>query len=114
MYGELLRSKLVERDEVDVVGIASDGVEALELARELEPDVLLMDAGMPRADGIEATRRASHLPRPPRIMLMTSGESPAADQRTFTAGASAYLKKSNDLLQLMDVVVAMAHVSAPI
>lgn len=112
MYAELLRSTLVGYEEVEVVGIAGDGVEALDLARELQPDLLVMDVGMPRADGIEATQRVAELPHPPRVVLITGADSPRANSRAFAAGASAYLRKSNDLVQLMDFVVAMAHVSA--
>jgi DNA-binding NarL/FixJ family response regulator len=112
MFGELLRATLVEHDDVEVIGIARDGVEAFELTRDLEPDLLVMDVGMPRADGIEATQRVTELPHPPRVVLVTGADSPTADKRAYAAGASAYLRKSNDLVQLMDLVVAMAHVSA--
>jgi DNA-binding NarL/FixJ family response regulator len=112
MFAELLRSTLVSHDDVEVIGIAKDGLEALDIARDLEPDLLVMDVGMPRVDGIEATRRVTDLPRPPRVILITGADSPSADNRAFAAGASAYLRKSNGLVQLMDLVVAMAHVSA--
>jgi DNA-binding NarL/FixJ family response regulator len=79
-----------------VVGSARDGLEALELALALKPDVILMDIGMPRCDGIAATKLVhTELPQIHIVMLTTS----AADDDLFEAmksGASGYLLKSLD------------------
>jgi DNA-binding NarL/FixJ family response regulator/signal transduction histidine kinase len=83
-----------------VVGVANDGLEAQEKARELHPDVILMDIEMPRCDGLEATRRIkAEMPEVKVVMLTVSGE----ERHLFEAllsGASGYLLKSLDAAEL--------------
>jgi DNA-binding NarL/FixJ family response regulator/signal transduction histidine kinase len=83
-----------------VVGIANNGLEAQEKARELHPDVILMDIEMPRCDGLEATRRIkAEMPEVKVVMLTVSGE----ERHLFDAlqgGASGYLLKSLDATEL--------------
>jgi two-component system NarL family response regulator len=89
-------TNLLRARGIEVVGSARDGFEALELARALKPDVVLMDIGMPRCDGIAATKLIhTDLPGIHIVMLTTS----AADDDLFEAmksGASGYLLKSLD------------------
>jgi len=90
---EGLAALLALLDGVEVVGVASDGEEALELAAELHPEVVLMDLRMPRCDGVEATRRLrEHDPNIKVLMLTTY-----ADDRSvidaLRAGARGYLTK---------------------
>jgi two-component system NarL family response regulator len=93
---------------VSVVGLAYDGQEALERARALRPDVILMDIRMPRCDGLEATRRIrAEMPEARIVMLTTSDE----DEDLFEAirsGAVGYLLKSmnaDDLVQCLQQAV---------
>lgn len=89
-------TNLLRARGIEVVGSARDGIEALELARALRPDVILMDISMPRCDGIAATKLIrTELPDIKIVMLTTS----AADDDLFEAiksGASGYLLKSLD------------------
>jgi DNA-binding NarL/FixJ family response regulator len=80
--------------DMDVVGEAGDGEEALALARRLRPDVVLMDVRMPRLNGIEATRRivAGHEPRP-HVLVLTTFDLDEYVYDALRAGASGFLLK---------------------
>ena len=97
-----------------VVGAARDGLEALELARTLHPDVILMDIRMPRCDGLRATRLIkAELPEIKIVMLTTSAE----DADLFEAlksGASGYLLKDLEPNQLFDYLAGLGRGEAPL
>ena len=81
-------------DDLDVIGEAPDGMRAVELARELQPDVVLMDIRMPELDGIEATRRVVALgERPPRVLMLTTFDLNEYVYEALRAGASGFLLK---------------------
>ncbi len=82
-------------DDLDVVGEASDGAEAVRLADDLAPDVVLMDIRMPELDGIEATRRvlASGGEQPPRVLMLTTFDLNEYVYEALRAGASGFLLK---------------------
>jgi DNA-binding NarL/FixJ family response regulator len=90
--------------DIDVVGEAGDGVEALAEARRLQPDVVLMDVRMPKVDGIEATRRLLLEPDPPRVLVLTTFD---LDEYVFSAlraGASGFLLKDAPEEQLLAAI----------
>jgi DNA-binding NarL/FixJ family response regulator len=91
---------------IDVVGEAGDGQEALDLARQLLPDVVLMDLRMPRLSGVEATRRLQQLPRPPRVIALTTFEDDEALFAVLRAGARGYLLKDAPAAQLVAAIEA--------
>ncbi len=97
-----IRALLATEPDIEVVGEAGDGAEAVAQAQALKPDVVLMDLVMPRMDGIEATRTITGLLKDTRILVLTSF---AADEKVFPAikaGALGYLLKDSgpfDLLQ---------------
>src|SRR5512146_958330 len=102
-----LRLQLEQHDNFQVVGEACDGREAVRLAEELDPDVVIMDIAMPNLNGIEATKQL--VKRNPRvgviILSMHSDESYLT--RTLTAGAKGYLLKDTadvDLFRAVQVV----------
>jgi DNA-binding NarL/FixJ family response regulator len=82
-------------DDLDVVGEASDGAEAVRLADDLAPDVVLMDIRMPELDGIEATRRvlAAGGEQPPRVLMLTTFDLNEYVYEALRAGASGFLLK---------------------
>ena len=96
--------------DVEVVGEAADGAQALEQVRALRPDVVLMDVQMPVMDGIEATRRivADDLAR---VLVLTTFDDDAYVDDALRAGASGFLLKNSDADRLVDAVrtVAAGH-----
>ncbi|NMO56596.1 response regulator transcription factor [Actinoplanes sp. TBRC 11911] len=79
--------------DVEVVGAAGDGNEAIEMAGRLEPDVVLMDLRMPRCDGIEATRRLRDLMPAVRVVVLTTYTDDKSLLEALRAGARGYLTK---------------------
>jgi len=86
---------------IDVVGEASDGVAAVRLARDLEPDVVLMDVVMPRLDGIEATWRIRQQCPSTKIIGLSVHDCQTYGSKMLQAGASAYLLKDCDVDDLV-------------
>src|SRR5204863_9007515 len=107
LLARMLRARLSERPGFDVVGIAGNGREAVSLAEDLAPDLLVMDVSMPVLDGIQATRLIRTAPDPP-VVLFVTGEDAASNARAYEVGAAAYLNKSTALLALMDMIVAVS------
>ena len=108
LFAEALEAILAGESRIDVVGRARNGAEALELALELEPDIVLMDISMPVMDGVEATRRIREA-RPDACVVMLTGSNAAADvDRSREAGASGYVTKDRIASQLVDAIVEVA------
>ena len=81
--------------DLQVVGQAADGAEAIALTAELAPDVVLMDLRMPGVDGVEATRRISVRPAAPRVVVLTTYDTDGDILRAVEAGAIGYLLKDS-------------------
>jgi DNA-binding NarL/FixJ family response regulator len=97
------------RDDLEVVGEAGDGIEAVALARSLQPDVILMDVRMPRMDGIEATRRLAEAGNPARVLVLTTFDLDEAVFAALRAGASGFLLKNIRPGELADAVRVVAR-----
>jgi DNA-binding NarL/FixJ family response regulator len=100
---------ILELAGLKVVGEAGDGAEAVEMAKRLEPDVVLMDIRMPELDGIEATRRiaaAAHLST--RVLVLTTFNLDEYVYEALRAGASGFLLKDVGREQLVDAVRTVA------
>jgi DNA-binding NarL/FixJ family response regulator len=111
LYREGLAMALDERDELDLVGQASDGLEALALIERLGPDVALLDVQMPGDDGLgvcERLRTADPAP-PTRIVLLSAFVEPALVERADRAGAAAYLSKHASRQEICDTVLAVSR-----
>jgi DNA-binding NarL/FixJ family response regulator len=96
-------------DDLQVVAEAADGREAVDLARELTPDVAVLDIRMPRMDGIDATRRMMALPSPPRVLVLTTFDRNEYVYDAMQAGASGFLLKDTRRNQLVDAIRAIAE-----
>jgi two-component system, NarL family, response regulator LiaR len=103
-----LRGFLELDPELEVVGEASNGEEAVELARSLEPDVVLMDLLMPVMDGIEATRQIRRELPEVEVVALTSVLEDASVTGAIKAGAIGYLLKTTDADELCEAIKAAA------
>jgi len=104
---EGLRTVLQRRPGCEVVGEASDGVEALEKAENLQPNVMVLDVTMPRLNGLEVCRLARQRIPDIEILFVTQHDSALMMREALAAGAKGYVVKSNaarDLLDAIDVV----------
>ena len=89
-----LTALIGEQADLEVVGQAGDGLQAVELARDLGPDVVIMDVAMPTMPGDEAARQIKALLPQTRIVALSMFEEPGVAQRMRDAGAATYLPKT--------------------
>jgi DNA-binding NarL/FixJ family response regulator len=113
LFAEALAGTLALDGRIDVVGIAANGEEAVQLSGLLQPDVILMDLKMPLMDGVEATRRivGGDVPRP-RVLILTGSDEPDALQRARAAGASGYLTKDRSSTALKEALTGLVSLAA--
>jgi DNA-binding NarL/FixJ family response regulator len=103
------RAILNSEPDIEVVGEAGDGRQAIEAAERLSPDVVLMDIRMPILDGIEATRRIVTGPESkPRVLILTTFDLDEYVYEALRAGASGFLLKDNPAEQLISAVRIVA------
>jgi DNA-binding NarL/FixJ family response regulator len=102
------RAILETQDDLEVVGEAADGAEAVAIGRELRPDVVLMDIRMPGLDGIEATKRLLRDGDGPRILMLTTFDLDEYVYEAMKAGASGFLLKDAPRDQLVGAVRTVA------
>ncbi|MFB4299632.1 response regulator [Actinomadura sp. NTSP31] len=95
---------LQTRPDLEVVGEAADGAEALDRAAELRPDVVLMDVRMPRMDGVEATARLTAADHPPRVLILTTYDLDEYVFGALRAGASGFLLKDAPRERLLEAI----------
>ena len=107
-YRKFVASLLEQRPDLRVVGGVSDGLQAVETAQELQPDLILMDIGLPGINGIEAARRIRRLVPNAKIIFLTQESAPEVIQEARSLGASGYVLKIQaeaDLLMAVDAVL---------
>jgi DNA-binding NarL/FixJ family response regulator len=102
------RMILEETDDIDIVGEARDGAEAVRLAGELNPDVILMDVRMPGVDGIEATRRIVAAGGTARVLILTTFDLDEYAFAALRAGASGFVVKDVPLDELARAIRSVA------
>jgi DNA-binding NarL/FixJ family response regulator len=104
------RMILEAETDLEVVGEAADGAEAVELARESSPDVILMDVRMPNVDGLEATRRIlDGANAGPRVLILTTFDLDEYVYEALRAGASGFLLKDTPPESLVDAIRVVAN-----
>ncbi|PRY44649.1 response regulator [Umezawaea tangerina] len=112
MIRESFRVALDSQSDVEVVGEAGTGADAVALARDLVPDVVLMDVRMPVMDGLEATRRiVDSGDEPPKVLVLTTFDLDEHVYGALRAGASGFMVKDAPLADLVNAVrvVAAGH-----
>jgi DNA-binding NarL/FixJ family response regulator len=110
------RMILEARDDIEVVGEAGDGDQAIRLAHQTRPDVVLMDVRMPGTDGVAATARLTAEADPPRVIILTTYDLDEALYAALRAGASGFLLKDvrpADLVEAIRVVARGDALLAP-
>jgi DNA-binding NarL/FixJ family response regulator len=113
---EGLRTVLQRRPGWEVVGEASNGIEALEKAESLLPDVMVLDITMPKMNGLDVCRLAIQRAPGIEVLFVTQHDSPQMMREALSAGAKGYIVKSNaarDLLEAIDVVSQHRVFTAP-
>ena len=107
-FAEMVATLIEADGRFEVVGVAADGEEAVQLATWQDPDVLLLDIEMPRLDGLTACRLVREA-RPRICILMVSGGSPERAEEARAAGAAGYVDKVSAPEKLLSTVLALAE-----
>jgi two-component system nitrate/nitrite response regulator NarL len=113
LFAEALEAILGSDERIEVVGQASNGGQAVELARKLDPDVVLMDVSMPVLDGFEATREIRAGSEDVHVLMLTGSNSRADVDRSRAAGASGYVTKDRIASELVAAIVEVARRRLP-
>jgi DNA-binding NarL/FixJ family response regulator len=105
LFAQALEAILEDDDRIAIAGHARDGKQAVDLARRLEPDVVLMDIAMPGMDGFQATRMITDERPETSILILTGSNSRADVDRARKAGAAGYVTKDRIAAELVDAIV---------
>jgi DNA-binding NarL/FixJ family response regulator len=108
LFAKTLEALLAGNPELEVVGVAADGLEAVALCATIVPDVVLMDIDMPHLDGLAATQRVRELGLPTETIVLTASDDPANAQRAHEVGAVGYLTKDRLTTALVPAIIAAA------
>lgn len=101
LFMDMVQALLAVEEGVEVIGTAKHGQQAVKLARELEPDVIVMDVSMPVMDGLDATREIRAQDPGASVLILTGGTNVADVDKARTAGARAYLTKDRIAAELV-------------
>ncbi len=108
LFAEALEAILSAEEQIDVIGHARDGREAVDLWQERRPDITLMDIAMPVLDGIAATREIRALDDSARILMLTGSNARSDVDRARQAGAAGYVTKDRIAAELIDAIIEVA------
>ncbi len=108
LFAEALEAILADDARISVVGHAGDGSEAVRLAQQLHPDVILMDISMPVMDGIQAARQIRDSDGKASILMLTGSNARDDVDRARQAGASGYVTKDRIAAELIDAILEIA------
>ena len=109
----LLRLRVEARNGLTVVGEAADGVAAVELASELQPDLVLLDLAMPRMDGLEALPLIRAAVPDVRVVVLSGFNQGTLADKALEAGADHYVVKGGSMRELLDLAESAARTRLP-
>src|SRR4051794_32870898 len=107
MFAEALTTLLERNERIEVVGAATTGSDAIDQALMRRADVVVMDVGMPRIDGLETTRRLRTIAPTTRVIVLTGLTDSGLEERAADAGASALLTKGAADREVVDAILAV-------
>ena len=102
-----ISTKLQTQPELEVSGQVSDGLEAVQLAEELQPDLILLDIGLPTINGIETARRIRQVSPASKILFVSETRSPEVAEEALNTGAVGYVLKSDAAGELLPAIRAV-------
>jgi DNA-binding NarL/FixJ family response regulator len=100
-------TKLREQSDLTIVGQVSDGLEAVQQAQEQQPDLVLLDIGLPSLNGIEVARRIREIAPKSKILFVTANRSPDVAEKALSTGAGGYVVKSDAGSELIPALKAV-------
>jgi LuxR family maltose regulon positive regulatory protein len=108
LFAEALEAILSGDDRIELVGLAGDGEEAVRLAGERRPDVILMDISMPLLDGIDAAKKIKAADDEVSILMLTGSNARTDVDRARQAGAAGYVTKDRIAAELVEAILEVA------
>lgn len=111
VFASLVETLVCQDERIELVGRAHDGREAVRLAQELAPDVVVMDIEMPVMNGIDATRHLSQTNPATRVVIFTGSDEQRDEERARAAGAVAFVRKAHIDALLLDAIRRAARPS---
>ncbi|MGZ0783938.1 response regulator [Pseudomonas saponiphila] len=100
---------LLEHEGYQIIGETDNGVDALQMVRECEPSLVILDICIPKLDGLELLERLSNMHQPLRVLVLTAQSAALFANRCMRAGASGYVCKREDLSELLSAVKAICN-----
>lgn len=108
-WRRFITSTLQKRPDLKIVGEGTDGMEAVEKAKELQPDLILLDIGLPKLDGIKAAFKIRACAPRTRILFFTENSSADIAEEALRTGADGYVVKAGAAQELLPAVEAVLH-----
>ena len=109
LFAEALEAILATDDRIELVGLAADGQEAVRLAGERRPDVVLMDISMPLMDGIDAAKAIKAVDDDVSILMLTGSNARTDVDRARQAGAAGYVTKDRIAAELVEAIIEVSR-----
>src|SRR5262249_40672170 len=106
-FRRFIRLELQKRAELEIIGEVSDGLEAVQLAEELQPDLILLDIGLPNLNGIEVAKRIRTIVPNARLLFVSLETSSEVIEETLRLGALGYVHKQRTHTDLMPAIYAV-------